>query len=232
MTDDKPSMLTQYDRARSMLERALNSSRMDVVLASRDDLDHVKLHARKVRDRTLLADAYEFQIRVERHLGTLLETAEAAGVLRSAGERGPQGQANGKARLREIGISWKLSANSRRAAALDQRSFDSLVADMRNRITAGKPKLVSAIYDADKRANASVKRAAPHTCFSHPLADGTPLGQVKLGKLRSRIDQLGVELKILKAIDDRVGSAVDTLAAVEDSVSEAVLDQIIKAATR
>ena len=51
---------------------------------------------------------------------------------------------------------------------------------------------------------------------------------MKLGKLRSRIEVLRVEMKILKAIMDRVGAGADALASVEDSLSELMVADIIR----
>lgn len=234
MTKVEHGMLVHYDRAKEVLQRALESSRVEVVLASRDELGHIKLHARQIRDRKLLADAFEFQMRVERRLGVLLAAAEAAGQLRRPGQRGAANVADGPARLHEVGVDRRLSAKARRTAALDERSFETAVSEVRATITAGRVKLANTIDDATRRRGekrgerkCSVGRDNP---FAFQLADGTLLGLVKVGKLRSRIDQLAIELAILTSVKDRIGTSADVLASVADSVSKVVLGQIIEAA--
>src|SRR5437868_6187289 len=103
------NMLAQYDRAMSALAVALKSTQVDVVLASRDELDHVKLHAKRVRNRELLADATEFQMRVERWLGVLLHKAEEAGQLARKGRPTALETGAKPATLDEIGVDRKLS---------------------------------------------------------------------------------------------------------------------------
>lgn len=231
MTNVEPGMLAHYDRARNILQRALQSSRVEEVLASRDELGHIKLHAKQVRDRELLADAFEFQMMVERRLGVLLAEAEAAGHLRARGQRGKANSNEGPARLPEIGVDYKLSASARRSASLDDASFERAVLEVRTTIAAGRTKLATTIDDANRRVSKRTAQATSDNPLNFPLSDGTPIGQVKIGRLRSRIEHLSAELKILTAINERVGSTADALATVADTISKAALAQIITAAT-
>lgn len=222
------NMLVEYDRATSALSAALRSKDVHVVLKSREELDHIKLRARQIRDRTLLADATEFQMRIERHLGNLLRTARDNGHLR---EGRPLKVLDGKlppASLKDIGVDKKLSMKAQRAAALNQHAFDEVICDMRSRLKGSKAKLVSTIGDAEKRMRRSP--SAKRDCYGFQLVDGTKLGHVKLGKIRSRIEQLAIEMKILQAVNNHVGSASDELASIEDSISEVALEQIINEA--
>ena len=96
------NMLTSYDQAMSALSTALQSKDVAVVLKGRRDIDLIKLRARQLRDRKLLADAMEFQMRVERWLGVLLINAKNEGHLRDgrpsrSGEQRP-------ATLAELGV--------------------------------------------------------------------------------------------------------------------------------
>lgn len=228
--DAKPKMLDHYDRAMFALTAALESTQVDVVLASRADLDHIKLRARQIRDRALLADATEFQMRVERHLGVLLNSAQSAGQLYSRGRPDNHEQ---RTKLSEIGVDRKLSMKARQAAAMDQQAFDTVVSDMRAHMAGGSAKIVSAINGTERRKRKSADHSSPReaSSFSFQLADGTAVGAVKVGKLKSRIDRLVVEFKMLTAINDRIGSGADTLASVEESISEVVLRKIIELAT-
>jgi hypothetical protein len=78
------TLLAAYDRARTAIAEAKT---VKATLAIRDQLDHVRLHAKQVQDRELLADATELQLRTERHLGALLAAAEKAGELRPRADR-------------------------------------------------------------------------------------------------------------------------------------------------
>lgn len=217
------NMLVQYDAAMSALSTALNSRDVSIVLKGRDDLEHIKLRAKQVRDRQLLADATEFQMRVERWLGVLLQKAKEAGHLRD-GRPGkvPEGE-TAPASLKDIGVDKKLSMKAQQAAALNKVAFDRAISEMREHMASGRAKHVSSI---SARHSPSIRK----NCYSFPLADGTALGQVKLGKIRSRVESLIIELRILKAISERIGAAADALASVEDSIGAPTLDQIIKKA--
>jgi hypothetical protein len=129
------TMLAQYAAARTALAEA---TRIDQVLSLRDETAHVKLYARQIRDRTLLADATEFQMRCERRLGVLLEALEEAGQLaRRGGQR--KAAAEGEtppARLKDIGVDLKLSAKARQAAALRDDTFEDIVTGMREKLAS------------------------------------------------------------------------------------------------
>ena len=107
------TLLAAYDRARAALAEATQVSQ---VLAVRAELDHIKLYARQVQDRTLLAEATMLQLRAERHLGWMLAELKKAGLLADRGRVKSDGPA--PATLEEIGVSRKLSAAAQKAAAL------------------------------------------------------------------------------------------------------------------
>jgi len=225
------SVPAQYDHATKALSAALASRDIGVVVNNRESLEFIKLRARQLNDRQLLADATEFHMRVERWLGILLIEEKKSGRLlspggahRRIGRSGPR-----PVSLNDIGVTAHLSMKAQHAAALDQKAFDAAVSEMRARMAAGKAKLVSAVTDAQKTKSRTSghKRNAG---FRLPLGDGTRLGVVKVGKLRSRIEALGVELRILQAISDHVGEGADALASVEDTLSEAVITDIIRVA--
>ena len=180
------TMLASYDRAMSALALALKSTELRVVKASLDDLDHIKLHARRVRDRALLADATEFQMRVERWLGVLLRQAEAAGQLAGRG-RQPK-PADGETRpatLQQIGVDPKLSMKVRRAAAMEANDFETAVIAMRERMASSRAILVDPIAQAEKTSELEGRRAA-HA--ARALVGGTvaDLGKLALSGYRAR----------------------------------------------
>lgn len=134
-------MLAQYDHAMAALAKALKSTDVKVVKSSLDDLDHVRLHAKRVRDRQLLADATEFQMRVERWLGVLLDKAVEAGQLAGKGRPKLMTRANAAvlpATLEEIGVDRKLSMQAKAAAKLSDDDFTAAITGMRSRMASGK----------------------------------------------------------------------------------------------
>jgi hypothetical protein len=222
-------MLVQYDRAMKALSTALNSRDVSVVLQSRSDLELMKLRAKQLQDRELLSKATEFHMRVERWLGMLLIEARKAGQIRD-GRRSKDGDAN-RITLKEIGVDQKLSSKAQYAAALGDEAFEAAVTEMRASMAAGKAKLVNAVSSAEKAA----RRRPSHenSSYGFLLECGTRLGSLKVGTLRSRIERLGLELRILEAVADRVGSiSENAMASIEESISEGSLDQMISAAQR
>jgi N6-adenosine-specific RNA methylase IME4 len=156
------NMLAQYDLAMSALATALQSTQVEIVLKSRDDLDHVKLHAKRVRDRQLLADAIEFQMRVERWLGVLLQRATEAGELAGKGRPKNLTGANAAAlpvTLAEIGVDPKLSMRAKASADLCDEAFAEVIAGMRARMASGKAIIVDPVDQAAKFAVQEQRRA-------------------------------------------------------------------------
>ncbi len=134
------TLLAAYDRARTALKDA---TRVDQVLAVRDELEHVKLYARQIQDRALLADATIFQMRAERRLGVLLAAAKEAGQI-ARGPR-PKDQDSDVVTLKEIGVDKKLSSKAQRAAALNDETFEQLTESTREKIRSGGAILVDPI---------------------------------------------------------------------------------------
>ena len=77
--------LAQYHAARAALAEA---TRVDQVLAIRDELEHVKLYAKEIQDRALLADACVFQLRAERRLGEIIVAAKKLGHFKQGRRKG------------------------------------------------------------------------------------------------------------------------------------------------
>ncbi len=155
------NLLVAYDRARAAIAEAKT---VKATLQIRDWIDHLKLHAKKVQDRELLADAADLQLHCERQLGSMLDAAEKAGDLRAPGARGKAAGADGDearpATLKEIGVDKKLSATSRRAAALDEAEFEAIVATTRDKIKSGGAILIDPVKAAAKTAEQNDRRAA------------------------------------------------------------------------
>lgn len=223
-------MLVQYDRAMKALSTALNSKEVSVVLQSRNDLELIKLRAKQLRDRALLADATEFTMRVERWLGVLLAGVKQAGQI--ADGRPGKGEKfdPSRVRLRDIGIDKKLSSKAQRAALLKDTAFEAAILEMRSSISGSGAKLINLARGAERKSRR--RPSSVESCFGFLLESGTPLGRLKLGTLRSRIERLAVELNILNLILEQTGSGAtdNAMASVEESISEAVLDRILRTA--
>ncbi|SDC08048.1 N6-adenosine-specific RNA methylase IME4 [Bradyrhizobium brasilense] len=158
------TLLAAYDRARVALAEA---TRVDQVLAVRDELAHVKLYAKQIQDRALLADATVIQMRSERRLGVLLAAAKEAGQI-AEGRRANGVSRNAKGgdadddrvTLKEIGVDKKLSTKAQKAAALDDDAFEQLAETAREKIRSGGAILVDPITSAAKEAELAGRRQA------------------------------------------------------------------------
>ena len=157
--------LAAYDRLCAALSQARDVGQ---VLAIRDELAHVKLYARRILDRALLAEATVVQLRAERHLGRLLIAAKSQGHLREgrpatkapAGDALPEHDpAPAPATLKEIGVDKKLSSTAQRAAALDDEAFELILSETRDKIRGGKAILVDPIARAGNLAEHAQRRA-------------------------------------------------------------------------
>jgi len=127
--------LAQYDRARAALAEA---TRIDQVLPILDELEHVKLYAKQISDRELLADASAFQMKAERRLGIVIAAAKEAGHFKQ-GKRGKStDQELSRATLEEVGVDKKLSSRAQKAASISERAFEAMMDARRSEIAAGK----------------------------------------------------------------------------------------------
>lgn len=153
------TLLAAYDRARVALAEA---TKVDQVMAVRDELEHVKLYARQIQDRALLADATVFQMRAERRLGVLLAAAKEAGQIAEGRiAKGSKVDPNpDRVTLTEIGVDRRLSSKAQKAAALDDDAFEQLAVSARDKIKSGGAILVDPINAAAKDAEVASRRAA------------------------------------------------------------------------
>jgi N6-adenosine-specific RNA methylase IME4 len=185
------TLLVSYERALAAMSEALQATAVETVLASRDQLQHIKLRAKQIRDRALLADATEFQMRVERRLGVLLAAAKEAGHLADKGRRAkPEEGAIAPATLAEIGVDAKLSMKAQRAAAMETEVFESVVAGMRQRMASGKAILVDPIDQATKAASDD-KRRTDHA--ARALAGGTVADLHQLARSGAKFRSIGMD---------------------------------------
>lgn len=153
------TLLAAYDRARVALAEATTVGEM---LSIRDELEHVKLYARQIQDKALLADAVVVQMRAERRLGVLLAAAKEAGqIAEGRVAKGAKVEPNpDRVTLSEIGVDRRLSSKAQKAAALDDDAFEILAESARDKIKSGGAILVDPINAAAKDAEIAGRRAA------------------------------------------------------------------------
>lgn len=154
------TMLAQYDQARQALEAAM---RIDEVLPLRDEIEHIKLYGKQIRDRDLLTDATLLQMRCERRLGVLLAAAQEAGELKQARGRHAANRADdapAPATLKEIGVDKKLSSKAQKAAALSEDEFEIALASVADKMRSGGAIMVDPIQAATKAADVAKRRQA------------------------------------------------------------------------
>jgi N6-adenosine-specific RNA methylase IME4 len=181
------TLLAAYDRVCAALAEAREISDVLPVL---DQLDHVKLAARRVKDRVALAEATVLQLRAERHLGHLMDRERQAGLLADrGGDRRsiapePDGERSKPATLAEIGVDRQLSARAAKAARLDGAAFDALLDDTRTKIRSGRAILVDPIRQAAQQADIAERRAA-HAARTRDGCRIEDLGQLALSGWRA-----------------------------------------------
>ena len=76
--EENRTPLVRYEAARAALAEA---RQVDEVLGVRRASEQMKLYARQAKDKTLLADATEIQLRAERKLGVMIQSAKETGQL-------------------------------------------------------------------------------------------------------------------------------------------------------
>lgn len=154
--------LAQYERARIALAEATTVTE---VMALRDELDHIKLAARKIQNRELIADAMAFQVRIERRLGVLLAAAEEQGKLAPRGRpKAAKDEAEAAARpatLQELNVDRKLAVKARQLAALSEDDVEDLVEATRARVVAGRAKIIDGGAPINGAAAVMGSRAEP-----------------------------------------------------------------------
>ena len=155
------NMLVQYSVMQQQLAEAAT---VDEVLTLHSNVAFLKLHARQIRDRELMAEAMVFQLHCERQLGIMLASAKEAGQI-SAGRLWPKKAAeapDGVARvtLTEVGVDRKLSMKAQRAAKLSIADFNVVLDQVRENLAAGGSVMVDPISAAAKAADVAARRDA------------------------------------------------------------------------
>lgn len=135
------SMLQIYDSVCRLLAEA---TLINDVLPLLDQIEHVKLYARKVRDKKMLGEAAAAQNEAERRLGQIIVAARAAGhfVQGRRGEKNTEENFLSRSTLSEVGVDGKLSVRAQKLASMDDDAFKATNQSIRERIASGAAKLV------------------------------------------------------------------------------------------
>jgi N6-adenosine-specific RNA methylase IME4 len=153
--------LAQYERARAALAEATT---INEVLPLLDEIAHVKLYAKQIADRELLADASAFQMKAERRLGIVIQAAKEAGHFKQGKRRQPGESAepeHSRATLEEVGVDRKLSSRAQKAASISERAYEAMIEARRAHIASGAAIVSDPVSAAEKEA-ADAKRKADH----------------------------------------------------------------------
>lgn len=156
--------LAQYEHARAALAEA---TRIDQVLPILDEVEHVKLYARQIADRELLADASAFQMKAERRLGIVIAAGKEAGHFKQGRRVESTNPELSRATLEEVGVDKKLSSRAQKAASISERAYDAMIAARREQIAAGTGKLTLDPVKEAEKATADAKRKAEHAERTH-----------------------------------------------------------------
>ena len=143
--------LAQYEAARAALAQA---TKIDQILPIMDEVEHVKLYARQINDQALLADASEFQMRAERRLGFVIAEAKKAGHFVEHRPKKNNGNSEEplSATLADVGVSKRLSSTAQKRSSISEQAFEAMVEGMRDRISAGRAKIIEAPLPSGARA--------------------------------------------------------------------------------
>lgn len=172
--------LAQYDRARAALAEIVS---VNEALSILDEIAMLRHHAKRVQDRTLMADAAEIQFRAEVRLGELLIEAEKRGLLHVGRPKKSDAENTSKSEgftLKEIGVGHKLSAASQHKASISERAQLAMIERMREKILSGGATVIDQVATTEEKqerraareANLGAKQAAlPDKKYGVILAD-------------------------------------------------------------
>lgn len=141
--------LIAYDRACAAIVEA---TRVDEVLAISNEIEHVRLYAKQIKDQRLLAEATALQMQAERKLGLILAAAKERGQIREGRHRKQNGTDSEPFTLAEIGVDKKLSARAQQRAAMPADDFAEYIEAAQTRIVSGKIKGDRAIMGSRQEA--------------------------------------------------------------------------------
>lgn len=158
--------VSAYERAIAAIAEAVSA---DEVMGIRDEAERMRVYARQAKNRQMIADAMEIQLRAERALGGMLIAAKEAGQMGRGGafnaKNGDGTFQGGTFRLAEVGVDRKLSMRAQQLAGADDVSFADMLGRARDKIVSGGAIVVNPFKDLttqgkkDRRAEREVELA-------------------------------------------------------------------------
>lgn len=168
--------LAQYERARAALAEI--KSLPEAVTFVRG-IEHLRLHAKQVQDRTLMAEAAEIQFKAEVVLGEMLAKAKENGHLREG--RPKKNDTNFESfSLKDLKLTARQSMAAQHKASISERAQLAMIERMRERILSGGATVIDVVAKSqeqkERRANrervlAECQRALPDKRYGVILAD-------------------------------------------------------------
>lgn len=168
--------LAQYERARAALAEI--KSLPEAVTLVRG-IEHLRLHAKQVQDRTLMAEAAEIQFKAEVKLGEMLTKAKADGQLRDG--RPKKNDTNSESfSLKDLKLTPRQSSAAQHKASISEMAQLAMIERMRNRILSGGATVIDVVAKSqekkENRANrekllAGMQQALPDKRYGVILAD-------------------------------------------------------------
>jgi N6-adenosine-specific RNA methylase IME4 len=139
--------LAQYERARAALAEIRTLP--EAVTAVRG-IEHLRLHAKQVRDRVLMAEAAEIQFKAEVKLGEMLAGAKERGELREG--RPKKNDANSESfSLKEIGLTPRESMSAQHKASISERAQLAMIERMRDKILSGGATVIDQVASTEEK---------------------------------------------------------------------------------
>jgi N6-adenosine-specific RNA methylase IME4 len=171
--------LAQYERARAALAEI--KSLPEAVTLMRG-VEHLRLHAKQVRDRALMAEAAEIQFKAEIKLGEMLIAAKERGEIREGRprKRDENDTESVSFSLKEIGLTARESQSAQHKASISERAQLAMVERIRDKILSGGATVIDHVASTeDKKAKraarekvlAAVQTALPNKRYGVIYAD-------------------------------------------------------------
>lgn len=125
--------LAQYERARAALAEIKTLPDAVTFVCG---MEHLRLHAKQVQDRALMAEAAEIQFKAEIKLGELLGEAKTDGRLREG--RPKKNDTNPESfSLKDLKLTPRQSSQAQHKASISERAQLAMIERMRDRILSG-----------------------------------------------------------------------------------------------
>lgn len=167
------NVLALYDAARAALAKAV---KVDEARKVRDAAARIKFYAQQAQDTELVANAAALKLRATRRLGELLAAAKEAGELAGRGRPKKSSLPEDfspplvpKVTLSLVGLPHKLAADAQKLAKLNDKQFENLITETRERYLATAARVVNPQSDVLVRQRKAERRAEVLKLAENPL---------------------------------------------------------------